>query len=92
MLNGLESSEARDELVSGAHKVEARGICEQNDVGYIRAANMEEMEIGMVTLVTEQTNRPMLLEIVTDAETDASTIKNFINQLKELWQRENGKK
>ncbi len=92
LLNGLESSEARDELVSGAHKVEARGICEQNDVGYIRAANMEEMEIGMVTLVTEQTNRPMLLEIVTDAETDASTIKNFINQLKELWQRENGKK
>ncbi len=92
LLNGLEGSVARDELVAGAHKVEARGICEQNDVGYIRATNMKELEIGMVTLVTEQTSRPMLLEIVTDAETDASTIKNFINKLKELWQKENGRK
>ena len=72
--------------------MEAKGICEQNDVGYVSASNMREVEIGVVTLVTERTSRPMLLEVVTDAETDASTFKDFINHLKILWQEENGRK
>jgi hypothetical protein len=53
---------------------------------------MEEMEYGMVALVTKQTKRPMLLEIMTNMDMDAASFKDFNNKLKEIWQRENGKR
>lgn len=62
-VKGLEQCSARDTIVSAAHTTDARGICTQNDVGYISARNIEEMQIGIVTLMTSETSRPMLLEV-----------------------------
>ncbi|MBP5386032.1 MAG: 2-succinyl-5-enolpyruvyl-6-hydroxy-3-cyclohexene-1-carboxylic-acid synthase, partial [Prevotella sp.] len=76
MLPGLEQSEAGD-MVSGVHHTSAQGICTQNDIGYLRASNMAELQVGIVTLLTEERQRPMVLEIFTDAETDADVFREF---------------
>ena len=62
-VKGLEPCARLEDIVSAAHPAEARGICTQNDVGYLHAGSFDEMRMGIVTLLTEETNRPMLLEI-----------------------------
>ena len=52
---------------------------------------MEEMQIGIVTLLTKETVRPLLLEVQTDMETDAMVINDYYQHMKQLWQKENGK-
>lgn len=59
---GAKQSPAFDRFIRAAHNTEARGICTQNDVGYLSAHNMEEMYMGIVSLLTTETSRPMLLE------------------------------
>ncbi len=76
MLPGLERSEAGD-MVSGVHHTSAQGICTQNDIGYLQASNMAELQVGMVTLLTEERQRPMVLEVFTDAETDAAVFREY---------------
>lgn len=90
-LKGLEQSESRGRFVAGEHNTQAQGICAQNDVGYLRARNMEEMQIGIVTLLTKDTSRPMLMEVLTDMEADIKAINDYYQQMKLLWQKENGK-
>lgn len=80
-LEGLQTSEALDLYVSGSHQTTAQGICTQNDIGYLHAANREEMRMAMVTLLTAPTNRPMLLEVFTDADTDAAALKQYYNRI-----------
>ena len=77
LLPGLEKSEAFGQLVSAAHRTTAKGICIQNDIGYLHATDMQEMRRGVVTLLTEQTRRPMLLEVFTDAATDNQVMREL---------------
>ena len=74
-LPGLEQSPARDTLVAARHHTTAQGICTQNDVGYLKADNTLDMQRGVVTLLTENRSRPMLLEVFTDPESDAKALK-----------------
>lgn len=90
-LAGLEQSKAREQFIAGQHHTQAQGICVQNDVGYLCAHNMEEMQIGIVTLLTKDTMRPMLLEVLTDMEADTSAVNHYYQQMKQLWQKENGR-
>jgi 2-succinyl-5-enolpyruvyl-6-hydroxy-3-cyclohexene-1-carboxylate synthase len=65
MLPGLEQSPARDKYVSAEHPAKAEGICQQNNVGYRRAENMEQMRQGIDWLLTSESEHPMLLEVLT---------------------------
>ncbi len=76
-LNGLTESQALRPFVNGAHHTSAQGICEQSDIGYMKAHNISEMQVGIVRLLTEQTNRPILLEVFTDPDTDTSALVNY---------------
>lgn len=62
-VKGLENCKERDRYIAGKHKADARGICTQNDVGYLSAKTVEEMHIGIVTLLTAESERPMVLEV-----------------------------
>jgi 2-succinyl-5-enolpyruvyl-6-hydroxy-3-cyclohexene-1-carboxylate synthase len=59
--------------------VTARGICEQNDVGYLKASNMEEAKMGIVALLVEERQRPLLLEVFTDADADSKALADYFN-------------
>lgn len=81
-LNGLEKSPARDRLVAGQHATTAEGICRQNNVNYASAHNEAEMQQGINQLLTAESPRPMLLEVFTDPEVDAVTMKDYYRYLK----------
>jgi len=68
--DGLRKSDARDKMIMAYHNTSAQGICTQNDCGYIKATNMQEMQYGIVQLITMQTERPVVLEILTDPGAD----------------------
>ncbi|MBQ9678746.1 MAG: 2-succinyl-5-enolpyruvyl-6-hydroxy-3-cyclohexene-1-carboxylic-acid synthase [Prevotella sp.] len=82
MLHGLEQSPARDKFVAAEHHTSAKGICEQNDIVYLRAENMAEMQEGVDRLLQEQSDRPVLLEVFTDAAEDERVFKEYYAQLK----------
>lgn len=63
-IKGLRQCAVRDTFVSGQHKADARGICTQNDIGYISAKTIDEMQLGIVRLMTEDTQRPIVLEVI----------------------------
>ena len=63
-VKGLEQCSNRDSFVAGRHSADARGICTQNDIGYLSAKTVDEMHLGIVTLLTAETERPMLLEVI----------------------------
>lgn len=77
--DGLRKSAARDRMVMGFHHSEAKGICTQNDCGYLKATNMEEMQLGIVQLLTMQTNRPVVLEVFTQEDTDVEALKAYFS-------------
>ena len=80
-LPGLRDSDALHRFVGGDHATHAEGICMQNDIGYIRATNTDAMKVGMVRLLTERTRRPMVLEVVTDADTDNAVVGAYYKML-----------
>ena len=82
MLKGLEQSPARDKFVAAEHHTSAKGICEQNDIVYMRADDMVEMQKGVDRLLQEQSDRPMLLEVFTDAAEDERVFKDYYAQFK----------
>lgn len=77
MLKGLEQSPARDRFVAAQHQTSAEGICQQNNVVYLKATNMEEMQQGIDTLLYIEANRPVLLEVFTDAEEDERAFRAY---------------
>ena len=76
-LPGLSDSPAADDLVMASHENTAQGICTQNDIGYMSAKNMDEMQIGIVTLLTRESERPMLLEVFTDCNDDMKVLEKY---------------
>lgn len=76
-LPGLSDSPAADDLVMASHENTAQGICTQNDIGYLSAKNMDEMQIGVVTLLTRESERPILLEVFTDSNDDVKALEKY---------------
>lgn len=76
-LPGLSDSPAADDLVMASHENTAQGIYTQNDIGYLSAKNMDEMQIGIVTLLTRESERPMLLEVFTDSNDDVKALEKY---------------
>ena len=81
-LRGLDVPEDTMRFINGSHNATARGICEQNDVGYISANNEEELRIALVHFLTEQTKRPMVLEVFTSSEDDKKAFETLNNLIK----------
>jgi len=82
MLKGLEQSPSRDQYVAAEHHTSAEGICMQNRVVYLKATNMEEMQQGLDTLIDMEGDRPVLLEVFTNASEDERVFKDYYRRLK----------
>lgn len=82
MLKGLEQSPARDKFVAAEHHTSAEGICLQNNVKYLKAMNMAEMQQGIDALLNIESDRPVLLEVFTDAAEDERVFKSYYQSIK----------
>ncbi|MBP3756113.1 MAG: 2-succinyl-5-enolpyruvyl-6-hydroxy-3-cyclohexene-1-carboxylic-acid synthase, partial [Prevotella sp.] len=84
LLRGLEQSGARDRYVAAEHCTTAEGICRQNHVAYMCATNMDEMQRGIDQLLAMDSERPVLLEVMTDATDDERVFKDYYRRLKDI--------
>jgi len=75
-------SEALD-YVMATHHASAEGICKSYGVEYLCARNEAEMEEGIQRLLKEEGARPLLLEVFTDAATDAQVFQDYYRSLSE---------
>ncbi len=82
LLKGLEQSPAHDQFVAAEHHTSAEGICQQNNVKYLKAANMEELQQVISTLLNMESSRPVLLEVFTDPAEDERVFKDYYKTLK----------
>ena len=78
MLKGLEQSPVRDTCVAAAHHTTAEGICRQNDVVYLSASNPAQLSSAIDTLLYIESDRPVLLEVFTDAADDERVLKDYL--------------
>jgi 2-succinyl-5-enolpyruvyl-6-hydroxy-3-cyclohexene-1-carboxylate synthase len=81
MLPGLEQSPAREAYVAAQHHASAEGICQQNDVVYLSASDMPQLKAGIDTLFNIDSNRPVLLEVMTDPSVDEQVLKEYYKSL-----------
>jgi 2-succinyl-5-enolpyruvyl-6-hydroxy-3-cyclohexene-1-carboxylate synthase len=81
MLHGLEQSPARDRLIAAQHTTTAEGICRQNQVAYRQAGDMDQMQKGIDWLLQTESEHPLLLEVLTDAEEDERVFKEYYHTL-----------
>ncbi len=73
-LDGLDTSHPSMDYITGRHRVCARGVCEQYGIGYLAATNEEEYRQSLATLLNEKTDRPIVMEVFTDVETDQMAV------------------
>ena len=77
LLPGLELSPARDRYVSAEHHTTAEGICRQNDIVYLRADGPQELQQAIDTLLYIESDRPVLLEVITTPEEDERVFRDY---------------
>jgi len=77
MLPGLEQSPARNRLVAAEHHTSAEGICRQNDVVYLSASGPHDLYSAIDTLIQVESDRPVLLEVFTDASEDEQVLRDY---------------
>lgn len=81
-LHGLEQSPARDRFIAASHTTSAAGICQQNNVCYRCAENEQQLQEGIAWLINSDNDRPMLLEVMTDKQTDVQVLKDYFKTMK----------
>ena len=78
---GLKESSAREKLVMAEHCTSAYHICLAQDVAYQNADDMKSLCEGIDWLIHTESSRPMLLEVLTDIETDNQVLDEYYNSL-----------
>ncbi len=96
MLPGLEKSPARDRLVAAEHATSAESICKQYGIRYIGAHDKTSMREGIDMLLSPMSSasassasstsffsdRPVLVEVFTDAQEDERTFRDYYHDMK----------
>ncbi|MEE0422743.1 MAG: 2-succinyl-5-enolpyruvyl-6-hydroxy-3-cyclohexene-1-carboxylic-acid synthase [Prevotella sp.] len=78
---GLKESAAREKLVMAEHCTSAYHICQAQNVDYQNADDMSSLCEGIDWLIHTESDRPMLLEVLTDIETDNQVLEEYYNSL-----------
>ncbi len=76
-LKGLEASPAREGIISAHHNLTAEGICQQFAISYKQINDDSELKKGIDWLMTAESNRPVVLEVITKAEEDERVYKKY---------------
>ena len=81
-LPGLSQSSAAQQLVAAQHNTNAEGICSQNNILYRKVQCAAELDEAMRWLLFTQSSRPVLLEVITQADADTKALTDYIQSLK----------
>ena len=85
IIDGPGSTSQLEKYFETQHKASVKGICEAYDLEYDSADSLEEVEAGMVRLLTVETSgRPAVLEIFTPNELNDGVLKQFFAHFKNV--------
>ncbi len=73
---GLEKMPTLNQHIAASHSTRFADWVEMMNVDYLSARNPQELDVALTQFVKPD-NRPILLEVFTDADTDAKTLKAF---------------
>lgn len=80
-LPGLKASPALDGYIAAAHSLTAEDLCRHYGVTYLRATDAASLDHGLTLLRTIDSSRPVLLEVITDADTDSRMYREYFDVL-----------
>lgn len=81
LFDEIRESPARERLVAAAHHTGAEHLCHLYGITYLRADDEESLRLGVSELCNCESPRPVLLEVVTDGETDARVYRDYYRSL-----------
>ena len=81
-LKGLEASPARDTMIAASHNLSAEGICQQFSITYKKVTDDTELQNGIKWLRSVQSERPVVLEVITDPAEDEKVFKDYYKSFK----------
>ena len=73
---GLKMIPTLDKHVAARHHTKIKNTILSKNIEYLKAENQEELNDGLKKLV-EESDKPIILEVFTDANNDANTLKKF---------------
>ncbi|GAB6976913.1 2-succinyl-5-enolpyruvyl-6-hydroxy-3-cyclohexene-1-carboxylic-acid synthase [Prevotella falsenii] len=79
-LSGLEKSAHRAAIMGAGASVTAEGVCQTHNIGYLSAADSEDLESTLAAFLNVK-NSSVLLEVFTNSEEDAKAWSTFYKQL-----------
>lgn len=80
-LPGLEACPVRDTFIAAKHQLSAEGICKQFNIKYYQAKDEASLQEGLDALLHPESDRPVLLEVLTDPSLDAQEIARYYSNL-----------
>jgi len=81
-LPGLNRSEALEDFISASHPADAKGWAETMGFYYIPARNEKELAGNMPTFVSDQSEKPILMEVFTTKEKNTKILRDYYHALK----------
>ena len=84
-LPGLDMAGDTRRFVTASHGASAAGWAESQGFTYLRVTDTVSLLAALDDLLDEAATAPVLLEVFTDAETDAEEQRNYYHAIKEEW-------
>lgn len=84
-LPGLDMAGDTRRFVTASHGASAASWAESQGFTYLRATDTVSLLAALDDLLDEAATAPVLLEVFTDAETDAEEQRNYYHAIKEEW-------
>jgi 2-succinyl-5-enolpyruvyl-6-hydroxy-3-cyclohexene-1-carboxylate synthase len=76
-----EKGKKLGKFTSAGHQTSAKGWVESIGIEYMSAYNSDEIDKGIATLINNDNTGPMLLEVFTKKEDDASVYKSYMAEI-----------
>ena len=77
LLPGLGKSAAHHRFIAAEHHTTAEGICQQNDIAYLKATDMDTLQQGIDALLNMDSKRPVVLEVFTNVSDDERVLREY---------------
>ncbi|MCD8317663.1 MAG: 2-succinyl-5-enolpyruvyl-6-hydroxy-3-cyclohexene-1-carboxylic-acid synthase [Paraprevotella sp.] len=90
-LPGLDMTGDTGRFVAASHNASAAGWAESQGFTYLCATDTVSLLAALDRLVDECASSPVLLEVFTDAETDAAELDNYYREIKVVWAKKNSR-
>lgn len=82
-LPGMDQTDRSRAFITAPHTTSACGWAEERGFLYLKATNQEELDEKMQLFASmQETRKPMLLEVITDADTDTSLLREYYRGLR----------